>query len=87
MERLILIIAICASAFYTAETSSADAVQDTNSSKNLPRIKYMKELQSTLAGSDGRPLHKNISLDPTSVLCLADYGEKIALCACIVEYL
>ena len=57
-------------------------MEDTNSSKNLPRVQYMKDLQSTLANAEGRPIHEDLSADPTSVLCLADYGKLFIQCGC-----
>ena len=36
---------------------------------------YMQQLYSTLADSDGRP--RNVTYDPTDILCILDKGESL----------
>lgn len=82
----ILAFCVC-TVFCTVFSASADFEANANSSKNLPRVKYMKDLQSTLANADGKPIHEDLSGDPTSVLCLADYGEMLEWSLVIVKKL
>ncbi len=55
--------------------ATTEEMKFSNSKINSPRFQYMEKLQSLLTDAK----ENSLTTEPTSVFCLADYGEVVAL--------
>lgn len=81
MESVVLLL-LCISAAAAMPAGEggqgADAgAADYKSKVDSPRIQYMLDLQSSVADENGNPRAEDLTASPTSVFCLADYGEIV----------
>ncbi len=57
--------------------ATTEEMKISNSKINSPRFQYMEKLQSLLTDAK----ENSLTTEPTSVFCLADYGEILAVVA------
>lgn len=78
MKTVLLLLTV-----YTFTCSSTAAGQQRAGDQSSESVvvsscfRYMTNLHSAIADEDGKPFHRDLSSDLTSVMCLSDYGESL----------